>query len=312
MPARIEVLFKKFIAGNCSQNEYEELMDYLQSNQDEALVRSMLQQVYETGEVTPVKAMPGRVWLRRSVAAAAVIAALLAGIWLLRGVHKDTATGGIAQAGVKAATRNAEQKYILLPDSTEVWVNAASTLEFPEQFDKKVREVYLKGEAFFDVKNADRIPFIVHTGDVSTRVLGTSFNIKAYPGQRDVVVAVKRGKVQVVKKDAIMATLEMGQRVQIGLDAGISVPAIIKTTKEEDVAVWTTGKLVYDDLPLQMILEDIQRTYNVSIRLQNVKLENERVRTALSRSDGPTRALENICELLGARLTLKDGIYVIE
>jgi len=310
MPAKIEVLFRKFIAGNCSQNEYEELMDFLQSNQHEELVRSMLQQVYETGGVAPVKALPARVWIWRGAAAAAVLAAVLSGIWLFNNTGKSVT--GAGHTAMKAATRKAEQKYMLLPDSTEVWVNAASTLEFPEKFDRKVREVYLKGEAYFDVKNADRVPFIVHTGDISTRVLGTSFNVKAYPGQPDVIVAVKRGKVQVVKKEEVVATLQMGQRAQVVVDESKPVPAVVKTMKEEEVAVWTTGKLVYDALPLPLILEDIERTYNVSIRLENKVLEKEQVYTSFARSLGPKGALENICFLLDAKLTLKDGVYVIE
>jgi ferric-dicitrate binding protein FerR (iron transport regulator) len=54
-------------------------------------------------------------------------------------------------------------------------------LEFPDEFKGKTREVYLSGEAYFDVKHADKVPFIIHTGNVSTTVLGTAFNIKAYP-----------------------------------------------------------------------------------------------------------------------------------
>jgi len=240
-----------------------------------------------------------------------VLAAVLSGLWLFRGTGNN-AESSIARAGVTAATHNAEQKYMLLPDSTEVWVNAASTLEFPQQFDKKARVVYLKGEAFFDVKNADRIPFIVHTGEVSTRVLGTSFNIKAYPGQSDVIVAVKRGKVQVVKKDEIVATLQMGQRVEVILEPGLPAPAVVKAMKEEEVAGWTTGRLVYDELPVQQILEDMERTYNVSIRLQNVQLGKEKLHTSFARSNGPEKVLQRICEILNTKFTFKNGVYLIE
>src|SRR5439155_2315167 len=104
-----------------------------------------------------------------------------------------------------------EQKYLLLPDSTQVWLNAASSLEFPEAFQSGKREVYLVGEAFFDVKHAENRPFIIHTGNVTTRVVGTAFNIKGYPDQPDVIVSVKRGKVQVSKNEKLVATLTVGQ-----------------------------------------------------------------------------------------------------
>lgn len=286
-------------------------MHFLQSNQHEELVRSMLQQVYNTQAATPVKSLPAAVWTRRIAAAAALSAVVLAGVWLYtRSRGWGAATDGrFAYAGNKASTQRAEQKYILLPDSTQVWVNAASTLEFPETFGKTKREVTLTGEAYFDVRNADRVPFIIHTGNVTTRVLGTAFNVKAYPGQPDVIVAVKRGRVQVTRNDKVVATLEPGQRAKVAVQLDIPV---IKLVKEEEVAEWTVGKLIYDSLPLPMILEDIERTYNVSVHLEGTKWRQEVLTTSFRKDVGPREALEIICLSLNARLTIKNGVYTIE
>lgn len=284
-------------------------MTFLQSNQHEALVRSMLQQVYHAQAIAPVKSLSASVWVRRIAAAAVFAGVVVAGVWLLNLSKKGPANGALAYAGNKAVTQRAEQKYILLPDSTQVWVNAASTLEFPESFSKNKREVKLTGEAYFDVKNADRIPFIIHTGNVTTRVLGTAFNIKAYPGQPDVIVAVKRGRVQVAKNEKVIATLESGQRVKVMVSVDLPV---IKQVKEEDVAEWTNGKLMYDSLPLSMIVEDIERTYNVSVHVAGDKLQHEMLTTSFRREIGPKEALEIICLSINARLAVKDGVYTIE
>lgn len=308
MPARIEVLFNKFIAGTCSEKEYEELMAFLQSNQHEALVRSMLQQVYHA-QAAPVRTLPTFVWTKRIAAAAVIAGVIITGVWLTSRGKKDAADSGLAYAGNKAVTQRAEQKYILLPDSTQVWVNAASTLEFPESFSKDKREVTLTGEAYFDVKNADRIPFIIHTGNVTTRVLGTAFNIKAYPGQPDVIVAVKRGRVQVAKNEKVVATLEAGQRAKVAV--ALDMP-VIKQVKEEEVAEWTVGKLMYDSLPLSTILQDIERTYNVTVHVASDPLQHEMLTTSFRREIGPKEALEIICLSVNARLSVKDGVYTIE
>src|SRR5688500_15876627 len=200
MPARIDILFQKFIEGTCSKQEYDELMDLLQQNQHEEKVRSMLNQVYQTatrslpsgiyvdtnGDLQKVGSTPvadseppvrrNRAWMAWSAAA---LVLLLAGAWFLF-YNKDLSDPKqvIAESSVKKITQRAEQKYLLLPDSTQVWLNVASTLEFPETFRSGVREVWLVGEAFFDVNHAEDIPFIIHTGNVTTRVLGTAFNVK--------------------------------------------------------------------------------------------------------------------------------------
>jgi ferric-dicitrate binding protein FerR (iron transport regulator) len=93
-----------------------------------------------------------------------------------------------------------------------VWLNAASSLEFPDKFSGSKREVYLTGEAFFDVKHSDKSPFLIHTKNITTTVVGTAFNIKAYVNQKVIIVSVSRGKVKVSRDDQLIATLTKGSR----------------------------------------------------------------------------------------------------
>ena len=115
----------------------------------------------------------------------------------------------------KTSTERAEYKYILLPDSTQVWLNAGSTLDYPEHFDEATREVTLVGEAYFDVKHAAEHPFIIHTGQIQTTVLGTAFNINAYTDRSNIQVSVSRGKVKVSRGDQLIAMLVKGQEVKV-------------------------------------------------------------------------------------------------
>jgi ferric-dicitrate binding protein FerR (iron transport regulator) len=212
------------------------------------------------------------------------------------------------ESSVRKFTQRAEQKYILLPDSTQVWLNVASSIEFPETFQPGKREVYLVGEAFFDVKHAADMPFLIHTGNVTTRVLGTAFNIKAYPDQPDIIVSVKRGKVQVSKNENLVATLIMGQQVTV---TAAAQRAEVQPASESKVAEWTTGRLSFTSRPLIDIVKDLERNYNVSIELAAPSLEQEVVTTSFRRDIGVEEALDILCGLTNTRLRKENGTYMI-
>lgn len=330
MPARIDILFQQFIEGTCTREEFDELMDMLIENQHEERVRLMLQQVYQTElrslrsttyvntngllqspEETPVvqvtaHAAPKR---RRLVLPVAALVFLLAGVWWLFDRRAGTTKQMATEISVRQFTQRAEQKYLLLPDSTQVWLNVASSLEFPETFPTGgKREVYLVGEAFFDVKHAEESPFLIHTGHVTTKVVGTAFNIRAYSNQPDVIVSVKRGKVEVSKNDRLVATLIKGQEVTV--TAAVQQPEI-QTTKESRVADWTAGQLSYTSRPFGDILHDLERYYNVTINLTANDLEQEVVTTSFRRDIGVDEALDILCGLTNTQLKKEKGKYRI-
>lgn len=330
MPARIDILFQQFIDGTCTREEFDELMDMLIENQHEERVRLMLQQVYQkelrshrsttyvntngllqSPEETPVVQIPASVEPKRRllILPVAAILLLLAGAWWLFGRRADTTKQMATEISVRQFTQRAEQKYLLLPDSTQVWLNVASSLEFPETFPTGgKREVYLVGEAFFDVKHAEESPFLIHTGHVTTKVVGTAFNIRAYTNQPDVIVSVKRGKVQVSKNDTLVATLIKGQEVTV--TATVQQPEV-QTTKESRVADWTAGQLSYTSRPFGDILHDLERNYNVTINLTANDLEQEVVTTSFRRDIGVEEALDILCELTNTQLKKEKGKYQI-
>jgi transmembrane sensor len=106
-----------------------------------------------------------------------------------------------------------KQLKITLTDGSTVWLNANSTLHYPARFDGKARTVQLEGEAFFDIAPATAQPFIVHTENISTVVLGTSFNINAWPQLRDIHIQVATGKVGVLAADSALTTLSADQQL---------------------------------------------------------------------------------------------------
>lgn len=213
-------------------------------------------------------------------------------------------------AMVKQFTERSEHKEILLDDGTRIQLNASSTLDFPELFSKGKREVWLSGEAFFDVKHADKWPFIIHTGKIVTTVLGTAFNIKAYPGQQNFVVSVKRGKVSVLKEKELVATLINGQEVKVNTNAA----ALKKTEKAlntDDVGNWQQGYLSYDDEPLQDVINDLERVYNVDITLKRDNLKNTVITTSFKRDIGAARALAILSALTDTKVQISSNQFTL-
>lgn len=329
MTNKTEILFQKFVDGTCTQQEFNELMDLLRDNQQEESVRAMLQKIYgqveqtlpsytyvdASGSLLPEQPlqpeMPPKRIVRghfRLAAAATILLAASLFTWMLLKQSDSVQHPKLAQP-VTRTTEKKEQKHLILSDGTQVWLNAASELTYPTSFDGKSREVYLKGEAFFDVKHAEKIPFLIHTGNVVTTVLGTAFNIRAYPDQQDIRVEVKRGKVQVSKADKVMATLTQGQAVQVA--AVKQEEAEVKNVKEAEVAEWTEGKLHYHDQSLKEILQDLERHFNAEIVVENEGLLKEQLNTTLNKNAGLQKALENICLPLGASFEKKNGKYSI-
>jgi ferric-dicitrate binding protein FerR (iron transport regulator) len=310
MEERIKHLFRKFLANDCTKEEFDEVFLYLQNEENDPLMREALRRAYEQGPAQGRRRIRGK---RGALSLALVLVLLVAGGIVWRLASGDRGGMGLAKAGagrlVTKATHRSEYKYLLLPDSTEVWLNAASTLEFPESFGKGQRKVVLTGEAFFDVKRAEQMPFIIYTGDVSTEVLGTAFNIKAYPNMEKIIVSVKQGKVKVNYAEREAALLTKGQQVSIGVRDNSMKQ---KKMAGGEMASWQDGELVYDDYAIGDIIADLERVYDVEIKVQSPAAGSLRVSTAFKRQNGVKKALEVLSELADAELIQDGGKYILK
>lgn len=302
-------MFGKYLDNTCTREEFEEIFSYMQDKDGQHVDESIEELYTREFKFSAQRRINYRPVL--SVAAAILVLVIAGAAWMLLEKPKQQPVAvnkPVNQSRVTKETHRSEYKYLLLPDSTQVWLNAASTLEFPETFGNKKREVYLKGEAYFDVKHADKIPFIIYTGHVSTEVLGTAFNIKAYPDLEKITVSVKRGKVKVNYENEQVAMLTRGEQVSIGSrDKKIKE----KSIREEDSSAWHEGNLVYDDYSVADILNDLERIYDVKINVVAPEIKQMRVSTSFKREYGVETALEILCRLTDTRTLLKDGIYNI-
>ncbi|MBC7948558.1 MAG: FecR domain-containing protein [Chitinophagaceae bacterium] len=330
MEERFHYLFQRYLGNLCTHQELEEFFSIVHQSENDQQLRALVKKVYmELGEVTFNTTHvdeTGRLvltdpnWMtmevqksRRprtkvgAILVAALVIIIAGGVWLTR---PGTGNKKAAVASLtKKATNRSESKFVLLEDSTQVWLNAASTLEFPDQFDSRKREVFLTGEAFFDVKHAERLPFIIHTGNISTTVLGTAFNIKAYPGQKNIIISVSRGKVRITRNDGWETVLVRGQQLKLKEDGGESIEKNVAPGK---IAGWQEGNIVFEDETLEDIIADMQRQYNVEIRIMLHSIADLKISTAFKREIGVEQALQVLCKLTDTELRKTDGVYIIQ
>lgn len=161
-----------------------------------------------------------------------------------------------------------------LPDGSTVWLNDGSTLKFPQKFSRKTRTVYLTGEAYFDILKKPDKSFIVKTSEVTIRVLGTTFNVMAYPEDNTIETTVETGKVILEKPAAKrrvikIAELEPNQRAVFDKNPGKLHTNIVNTKKYTS---WREGKLIFRDDPMNDVVKRLKRWYNADIKLIDPEL----------------------------------------
>ncbi|TWR26662.1 DUF4974 domain-containing protein [Mucilaginibacter achroorhodeus] len=200
------------------------------------------------------------------IAAASVIAVLATAGALYQNMDQVMdVVSPIAQK--QQVTAGSQVANLTLSDGTKVWLNGGSKLSYPETFRGDKREIRITGEAFLEVAHNDKIPFIVRSGSVRTQVLGTSFNVKAYPNENFVKVDVATGKVGVMAPKQQTVFLTPQQEVILDNKTGK-----VTTTRNVDVNAltgWRDGSFIIKNMPLAEVLNVIQRRFGVQIKADN-------------------------------------------
>lgn len=189
-----------------------------------------------------------------------------------------------------------------LSDGTWVNLNSGSKLIFPTEFEGKSRKVELVGEAFFDVTPNPAKPFIVKASEINVKVLGTAFDLQAYPGTNKITTTLVHGKVVLEREsDGIskqVAELKPSDRAEYKTDR-----KVINVSVEEDLdkfIAWKDGKLVFFNDPIENVAEKLGHWYNVTVKISNDKLK--RYRFTATFQDEP---IEQVLDLLSKSSPLK-------
>lgn len=209
---------------------------------------------------------------------------------------------------------------ITLEDGSVIALKPNSSVEYPEKFSASERKIQLTGEAFFDVTKDKNRPFIISAADVTIKVLGTSFNVMAYAGANEISVAVKTGKVSVVKsKNRTSSAMEINEEAEVILTPNQEV---VYNTAQENfskklvaeplviLAKPTLFETQYDGAPVVRILNVLEENYGIDILFDEQALSGCVLTTSMA-EEGLYERIEIICKAIGAQYEITDTEIVI-
>jgi transmembrane sensor len=313
-------LLSKKLSGDLSADEFRELEALLKADPRLAKGQELMQRFWKNQEAgeDPVHTSraferlaaqlraandweapaPKRRWLGPFLKIAAAVILIAGTAWML--LEYNHTGSQLRTERNKRGTRS----LIKLADGTNVWLNADSEIKYPAKFSENARDVYLSGEAYFDVAHDAQRPFVVHTDRMLIHVLGTSFNIKSYPGDGAYETTLISGEVEVTIKAQPDKKIRLKPAEKLVLPAGdssvvqqyyrpqISAPTYMPL---EDSAIietaWVDNKLLFRDETFATLATRMERWYNVTIRFENKSLEQVRF-TGIFKKETLSQALE--------------------
>lgn len=240
--------------------------------------------------------------------AASLLLLILAGYFLFRPADRGPAAPSIAVVKPEAVEWRADdvpRKTVVLPDGSVVTLRSRSSITLSADFNRDRRELTLSGEAFFDVTHHANRPFIVHTQAANIEVLGTVFNVRAYPGQEHTETALFRGRVAVSVKDhpeqQVILSPSMkaivSARGMLPLPAGKGSPLQVLPLSPDPVShkaqeiAWIRNRLRIEDEPLSAIAVKLQDWYGIGISFADEEVKSYRY-TGTFESETVVKALE--------------------
>ena len=246
-----------------------------------------------------------------------VVVFVAAGLFFIK-PGKQGVVAAVAEEISSVATKNGNRTKVVLPDGTQVWLNAGSTLDYNISiFNKELREVSLNGEAYFDVTKNEAKPFIIHTKKMDVKVVGTSFNVRSYNDEKIAEASLIRGSIEVtlknrkdqkiiLKPNEKISINTQDEQKEIKLKTGNTIPVkynstipqiVVKELKPNPVnhlipeIAWTQNRLYFDDKSLEEIAPMLEKWFGKNVIIQNEALskirytgnfETETIETVLS------------------------------
>ena len=303
---RLTYLFQRYLSGTCSSEEESELMRYITEN-DNAQVNSLLNTVWSSpsdelspeqqerilrqilshGKISGAHKQNNFTWLK---IAASIVLIMLCGFGLYQFFSSDQPDSSIREIAEHTSTH----QFIKLPDGSTALLNEGSTLKYSDSFSGQAsREVSLIGEAFFDIKHDPTKPFVVHTGKLSTTVLGTSFNVKAYADDDDITITVTRGKVKVSDDKKVLGVITPDQQIKFLKNTQQAQQQVVNAS---EVVAWTDKDIYFDDVSMTEAINRLEDRFHVEITFENEKIKDCRFTATFLKGEDLIQILDVICE----------------
>ncbi len=278
-----EDIINKYLTGQCSEEELVEVNAWMKESEENARQLFRMEEIYHLGKFNQYadrkqmaraekqlykkldeeKRKQNKILrMHRWMKYAAMIAVILvigggSGYWLYQNGNNQHMMVAVANEGIV--------KEIILPDGTKVWLNNSATLKYPREFSEKARNVYLDGEAYFEVTKNRHKPFTVQSDAMRVRVLGTTFNFKCDKNYRIAEATLIEGEIEVKgNKEEGQIILAPGQRAELNKNNG---RLTVKQVDAKMDAVWHDNLIPFQKADIFTISKALERFYDIKIIL---------------------------------------------
>ena len=311
---RLYPLLERYLAGETSARDAEIVREWLAEDAAHAQILADLRLIKHVAHDTPPPTSVDAAWiqavktlglgrksrvLRRllmvALATAAVLIAVIGGGRVLRR----------APQWKEYATAPAQRMVIRLQDGTQVTIAPKSRVRYTADFGRAHRDLYLDGEAYFQVAPDFQRPLRVHTAGSVTEDLGTAFVVTAYADQVATEVVVTEGRVSLSRAETTSPAVVLGLR-DLGRLEATGRATVRRGVDVDRYLAWTKGVLAFDGRPLSEVMPALERWYNVEIRLSDSALAARRL-TATFQNEPIDLVLKRIALTLGMRVERGDG-----
>ncbi len=306
----IEELLFRYCEGKLSGDERKHVEEWISASKENEELAKTVHELYWAADTLSVmdkvdadkalKKVNGKLVRRKfktvflwAERAAAIMFIPLLSAYLFQIKNSDVAEARMMEIRTNPGMTTA----FVLPDGTNVSLNSGSVLRYPEFFSGDKREVELIGEAFFDVTKDPNKRFVVKTtGDERVEVLGTSFNMEAFPGDSILSTTLLEGKVRFVS-DAGSVQMNLGEKLVYNNKT--SKAKLTKTNGEAETA-WKYGKIIFDNTPFNEVLRMLSKRFNVDFVVKNEKYRKDSFTGTFS-----TQRLEQVLDVFSISSKIK-------
>lgn len=309
-----DVLFEKWLNEDSNRQVFESLSNIRMANFKKNSQTESKKVFADIQHRIALRNKRIRLYALTGIAAAAALLLFVVNIFL-----KDAPLTPTVQALVEVTSPIGSRASVVLEDGTKAWLNAGTNLSYPKDYGENNRDVFLKGEAYFEVTKNMEIPFVVHANGVNITALGTTFNVKAYVEEENVETTLTEGSVKVEYADewygnesVILqpnqkAVCKIGQNIQVSDLKDVNT---IQTEKESDIqsknivivepvedsrvyTSWKDSKWVFKHEKLGNLSRKLERRYGVTIVFEEEGIKNHIVSGTFLDED-LTQALETL------------------
>jgi len=202
-----------------------------------------------------------------------------------------------------------QKSQIVLTDGTKVWLNSDTKIKYPGNFSKNERDVYLDGEAFFEVSKNPHQPFVVHTSGVDVKVLGTKFNVKAYADENQIETSLFEGKVNLLLNDP-SSTQQIEKEVEPGqsfIYSKADHQLAANKFPQDEINGWKKNQLIFKDDTFSNLVKKVERWYDVKVVYDEEQFNDRRLTVELYEGERLDRLLNIISMALSVDYKYEKG-----